>query len=32
VRAVENALQITIPDNARILRNLIEGAHLPKIT
>jgi [NiFe] hydrogenase large subunit/hydrogenase large subunit len=26
VRAVENALQITIPDNARILRNLIEGA------
>jgi hydrogenase large subunit len=26
VRAVENALGITIPDNARILRNLIEGA------
>ncbi len=25
VRAVENALGITIPDNARILRNLIEG-------
>lgn len=26
VRAVENALGVTIPDNARILRNLIEGA------
>ena len=26
VRAVENALGILIPDNARILRNLIEGA------
>jgi Ni,Fe-hydrogenase I large subunit len=26
VRAVENALGITIPDNARILRNLIEAA------
>lgn len=26
VRAVENALGITIPNNARILRNLIEGA------
>jgi [NiFe] hydrogenase large subunit/hydrogenase large subunit len=26
VRAVENALGITIPDNARILRNLLEGA------
>jgi [NiFe] hydrogenase large subunit/hydrogenase large subunit len=26
VRAVEDALGITIPDNARILRNLIEGA------
>ncbi len=26
VRTVENALGITIPDNARILRNLIEGA------
>jgi Ni,Fe-hydrogenase I large subunit len=26
VRAVENALGITLPDNARILRNLIEGA------
>ncbi len=26
VRAVENALGITIPDNARILRNVIEGA------
>jgi hydrogenase large subunit len=26
VRAVENALGIIIPDNARILRNLIEGA------
>ncbi len=26
VRAVENALGITIPDNARILRNLIESA------
>jgi hydrogenase large subunit len=26
VRAVENALGITIPDNARILRNLVEGA------
>lgn len=26
VRAVENALGIAIPDNARILRNLIEGA------
>jgi hydrogenase large subunit len=26
VRAVENALNITIPDNARILRNLLEGA------
>src|SRR5512138_94239 len=25
VRAVENALGITVPDNARILRNLIEG-------
>jgi Ni,Fe-hydrogenase I large subunit len=25
VRAVENALQITIPDNARIIRNLISG-------
>ena len=28
VRAVENALGITIPDNARIIRNLIEGAQL----
>jgi hydrogenase large subunit len=26
VRAVENALNIAIPDNARILRNLLEGA------
>ena len=26
MRAVENALGITVPDNARILRNLIEGA------
>ena len=26
VRAVENALGITIPDNARIVRNLLEGA------
>jgi hydrogenase large subunit len=26
VRAVENALSITIPDNARILRNLMEAA------
>jgi hydrogenase large subunit len=26
VRAVENALGITIPDNARLLRNLLEGA------
>jgi Ni,Fe-hydrogenase I large subunit len=26
VRAVEDALGITIPDNARILRNLLEGA------
>jgi len=26
VRAVEDALGITIPDNARVLRNLIEGA------
>src|SRR5512137_3202636 len=26
VRAVENALSITIPDNARIVRNLLEGA------
>jgi len=26
VRAVENALGITIPDNARLIRNLIEGA------
>lgn len=26
MRAVENALGITIPDNARILRNLLEGA------
>lgn len=26
VRAVENALGITVPDNARIIRNLIEGA------
>jgi hydrogenase large subunit len=26
IRAVENALGITIPDNARIIRNLIEGA------
>jgi Ni,Fe-hydrogenase I large subunit len=26
VRAVENALGITVPDNARILRNLLEGA------
>ncbi len=26
VRAVENALGITIPDNARLMRNLIEGA------
>jgi Ni,Fe-hydrogenase I large subunit len=25
VRAVENALEITIPDNARIMRNLISG-------
>ena len=25
MRAVENALQITIPDNARIIRNLISG-------
>jgi hydrogenase large subunit len=28
VRAVENALQITIPPNARIIRNLIDGAQL----
>jgi len=26
VRAVEDALDITIPDNARLMRNLIEGA------
>jgi Ni,Fe-hydrogenase I large subunit len=26
VRAVENALDVTVPDNARLLRNLIEGA------
>ncbi|MCS6881531.1 MAG: nickel-dependent hydrogenase large subunit [Oscillochloridaceae bacterium] len=26
VRAVENALNITIPDNARIIRNIIDGA------
>jgi hydrogenase large subunit len=26
VRAVENALGMTVPDNARILRNLIEGS------
>ncbi len=26
VRAVENALGLTIPDNARIVRNLLEGA------
>ena len=26
VRAVENALNISIPDNARIVRNLLEGA------
>jgi Ni,Fe-hydrogenase I large subunit len=26
IRAVENALGVTIPDNARILRNLMEGA------
>jgi Ni,Fe-hydrogenase I large subunit len=26
VRAVENALNVTVPDNARLLRNLIEGA------
>jgi hydrogenase large subunit len=26
VRAVENALGITVPDNARLIRNLIEGA------
>ncbi len=26
VRAVENALGISVPDNARLLRNLIEGA------
>ena len=26
VRAVENALGLVIPDNARIIRNLIEGA------
>ena len=26
VRAVENALGITIPDNARLIRNLMEGA------
>ena len=26
VRAVENALNITIPDNARIIRNLLEGS------
>ncbi len=26
VRAVENALGITIPDNARLVRNLLEGA------
>jgi hydrogenase large subunit len=26
IRAVENALGITVPDNARLLRNLIEGA------
>ena len=25
MRAVENALQIKIPDNARIIRNLISG-------
>jgi hydrogenase large subunit len=28
VRAVENALGITIPDNARLIRNLIAGAQL----
>lgn len=26
VRAVENALGVTVPDNARLLRNIIEGA------
>jgi [NiFe] hydrogenase large subunit len=26
VRAVENAVRVTIPDNARILRNLLQGA------
>ena len=26
MRAVENALGITIPDNARLLRSLLEGA------
>jgi Ni,Fe-hydrogenase I large subunit len=26
VRAVENALGVTVPDNARLMRNLIEGA------
>jgi hydrogenase large subunit len=26
VRAVENALGITIPDNARLLRNILEGS------
>jgi hydrogenase large subunit len=26
VRAVENALGITVPDNARLIRNLLEGA------
>ncbi|HZC06022.1 MAG TPA: nickel-dependent hydrogenase large subunit [Ktedonobacterales bacterium] len=28
VRSVEDALQITIPDNARLIRNLIAGAQL----
>src|ERR1019366_1985047 len=28
VRAVENALQIEVPDNARIVRNLIAGAQM----
>lgn len=28
VRAVENALNITIPDNARLIRNLIAGSQL----
>ena len=29
VRAVENALGITVPDNARLVRNLIEAAQSP---